>query len=361
MYHRLLKWSGIIGITAMVLSIAGMLVYSWKKPLIYVRAEEDDQTQHQTHTGQVTFDELVPVQKEDADNLCIPVAAGVTQEAIHIDSDYMNRIMTITIDGMGTVDLSDDVYGSLTGINRIQTADWKGQLIMMIVMDDVYEYGAILENQRLMLTLQAPREIYERIVVIDAGHGGSDTGVRANGIAENECVLDIAERVRELLVDEDIRVYVTRTEKENPGLQNRVLLANDVRADMYISLHLADGDAYGISARYNGTYFTPSLTNAELADLLVRRTAEAVNNRGVGVFTLEKLPEGAEQIEEGAEPEGAELYHAQVPAVYLVLGALGNDDEARLLGRDDYRQDLAAGIAQAVLEAYGRKEERRAH
>lgn len=224
MYHRLLKWSGIIGITAMVLSIAGMLVYSWKKPLIYVRAEEDDQTQHQTHTGQVTFDELVPVQKEDADNLCIPVAAGVTQEAIHIDSDYMNRIMTITIDGMGTVDLSDDVYGSLTGISRIQTADWKGQLIMMIVMDDVYEYGAILENQRLMLTLQAPREIYERIVVIDAGHGGSDTGVRANGIAENECVLDIAERVRELLVDEDIRVYVTRTEKENPGLPPRVLM-----------------------------------------------------------------------------------------------------------------------------------------
>lgn len=357
MYHRLLKWSGIIGITAMVLSIACMLVYSWKKPLVYVRAEGSEQAQNQTHTGQITFAELVPVLKEDADDLCIPVAAGVTQEAIHIDSDYMNQIMTITVDGMGTADLDDGVYGSLDGISRIQIADWENQLIMMVVMDDIYEYGAILENQRLMLTLQKPREMYERIVVLDAGHGGADTGVKANGVAENEFAYDVMERVRQLLADENIRVYVTRTEKENPGGADRVLLANGARADMYISLHLAEGDEYGIYAHYNGTYFTPSLTNAELADLLVRRTAEAVNNVGVGVFALEKLPEGAEQKEEEL-PEGADLYHAQVPAVYLVLGAPGNQDEARLLCRDDYRQDLAEGIARAVLEAYEKKQAR---
>lgn len=358
MYHKLLKWSGIIGITAMVLSIAGMLVYSWKKPLIYVRAEGSEQTQSQTHTGQITFAELVPVQKEDADNLCIPVAEGVTQEAIHIDSDYMNQIMTITVDGMGTADLDDGVYGSLDGISRIQTADWEDQLIMMVVMDDIYEYGAILENQRLMLVLQKPREMYERIVVLDAGHGGADTGVKANGVAENEFTLDVMERVRQLLAEEDIRVYVTRTDREDPDGADRVLLANGVRADMYISIHLAQGDAYGIYARYNGTYFTPSLTNAELADLLVRRTAEAVNNVGVGVFALEKRPEGTEQTEEDVPQEGAELYHAQVPAVCLVLGAPGNKEEAQLLSRDDYRQDLAEGIAQAVLDAYEKKQAR---
>lgn len=358
MYHKLLKWSGIIGITAMVLSIACMLVYSWKKPLIYVRAEGSEQTQSDVHTGQITFAELAPVQKEDADNLCIPVAAGVTQEDIHIDSDYMNQIMTITVNGMGTADIADGVYGSLGGIKRIQIADWEGQLIMMVVMDDVYEYGAILENQRLMLTLQEPKDMYERIVVLDAGHGGPDTGVEANGVAENELTFDVMERVRQILADEDIRVYVTRTEKDNPDDADRVFLANGVRADMYISLHLAEGDAYGIYARYNGTYFTPSLTNAELADLLVRRTAEAVHNLGIGVFTLEKVPEAAGQTEDDALPEGAELYHAQVPAVYLVLGAPGNQDEAQLLCRDDYRQDLAEGIAQAILEAYEKKQAR---
>ncbi|MDE7238800.1 MAG: N-acetylmuramoyl-L-alanine amidase, partial [Lachnospiraceae bacterium] len=217
MYHKLVKWSGIIGITAMVLAIAGMLVYSWKKPLIYVRAEENEAQSHKTQTGQVDFEELTPTVREDADNLCIPVAAGVTQEAIHIDCDYMNHILTITIEGMGTSDLSDGVYGSLDGINRIQTAEWDGQLILMALMEDSYEYGAILENQRLMLTLKMPRELYDRIVVLDAGHGGADKGIEENGVTESELALDTAGRGRELLSDEGIRVYMTRTDRENPG------------------------------------------------------------------------------------------------------------------------------------------------
>lgn len=354
MYHKLLKWSGIIGITTMTLAIMGMLIYSLKKPLIYVRAEGSEQTQdHKTQTGQIHFEDLTPAVREDADDLCIPVASGVTQEAIHIDTDYMNHIMTITIDGMGMTDLSDGVYGSLNGISRIQAADHQDQLILMVLMEDIYEYGAILENQKLMLTLKTPRELYDRIVVLDAGHGGADTGIRLNNVTESEFVLDVAGRVRELLAEEGIRVYMTRTEKENPGSGDRVLLANGMRADMYISLHLSKGEDYGISARYNGTYFTPSLTNAELADLLVRYTAEAVNNRGIGVFEI------ASQTESGQDEQPEEaLFHAQVPAVFLALGAPGNPDEAALLCRDDYRQDLAQGIAQAVLAAYEEKRER---
>lgn len=354
MYHKLLKWSGIIGITTMVLAIAGMLVYSIKKPLIYVRAEGSGQPQnHTAHTGQINFEELTPTFREDADDLCIPVASGVTQEAIHIDTDYMNHIMTITVDGMRTADLSGGVYGSLHGISRIQAADWEDQLILMILMEDIYEYGAILENQKLMLTLKTPRELYDRIVVLDAGHGGTDEGITGNDVTESELVLDIAGRVRELLAEEGIRVYMTRTGKENPSGTERVSLANGMRADMYISLHLAEGEDYGISARYNGTYFTPSLTNAELADLLVRDTAKAVNNRGVGVYEIEKRTEN----EQDGHPEEA-LFHAQVPAVFLALGAPGNRDEAALLCREDYRQDLAQGIARAILNAYAAKRER---
>ena len=355
MYHSLLKWSGIIGVTTMVLATLGMLVYSIKKPLVYVQAEDGGQMQsHKTQTGQVHFEELSPTVREEAEHLCIPVAAGVTQEAIHIDSDYMNHIMTITVDGMGMADLADGVYGSLYGIDRLQAADWDGQLILMALLDDSYEYGAILENQKLMITLKAPRELYDRIVVLDAGHGGDDMGIEENGVTESEFVLDIAGRVRELLAEEGIRVYMTRTEKENPDGASRIQLANGMRADMYISLHLGEGGEYGISARYNGTYFTPLLTNAELADLLVRCTAQAVNNRGIGVFEL------GERTENGQEerPEEAALYDAQVPAVYVTLGAPGNRAEAELLCREDYRQDLAQGIAQAVLDAYEKKRER---
>lgn len=357
MYNKLMKWAGIIGIAVMALAVAAMLVYSYKKPLVYVQAADDGGGPDYGNNIQASFGEpkeLAPTLKEDAENICIPVTNQITQESIHIDSNYVNRTLTIMVDGMCLDDVAPDkIYGSLGGVDQIQAADRDGQLIVVVFMDHIYEYEAILENQKLTLTLKTPAQIYDRIVVLDAGHGKKDRGLAANGVTESELTLDIANRVRELLAGENIRVYVTRTAQDEPDGAARIAIANDTGADMFVSLHLADGKDYGICARYNRFYFTPVLMNAELADLLVRETATAVNNRGNGVFALEHSGAAGDEDEEEAL-----MFGVRVPAAYLELGAPGNAAEAELLGRDDYRQDLAYGICQAILKAYELMESR---
>ncbi len=362
MYDKLYRWSGIIGITVLVPVIVAMLLYSWKKPLVYVQAADDNAAglqESDAQAGPREFEELTPVIREGAENICIPVAGTVTQESIRIENDYTDHVITVAIDGMSLADLaSDQVYGSLAGISYTQAADWDGRLILAVVTDNIYEYEAILENQKLTLTLKEPKELYERIVVLDAGHGGLDHGIEANRISESELTLDIAGRVRELLAAENIRVYVTRGAHDDPPGEKRIALANDAGADLFVSLHLAEGTDYGIRAFYDGVYFIPALTNVEFADLLVRETATAVNNRARGVSALGSGESGEAEAAEADPQAAALLYDAELPAVYLELGAPGNVREAALLGREDYRQDLAYGIYQAILKAYELAESR---
>lgn len=343
MYDKLMKWSGIIGIFLLTLMLAGMLYYSANKTLIYVQAGDGEGWQP-TDPQNAQLVTVIPEERTDMDKFYIPVGSFVTQEAIYIENDYMNHRMVITVSGM-TPGYYDDhtMYGDLEGIASVQAGFQNDGLILILSMEQLYEYEAMLENQRLVLAFYRPAELYDRIVVLDAGHGNDDRGIYRNGISEAATTLDVAERVKKILEAEGIRVYLTRNQNVMPDAERRILFARDAQADLLISLHLADGEEYGINAYYNDRYYIPELTNAEFADLLVSRSAAAVRNRGNGVFAIEQ---GSENIEDLL------LFYAQAPAVRLELGCLANAEEAALLSREDYRDDLARGICQAVREAF---------
>ena len=76
-------------------------------------------------------------------------------------------------------------------------------------------------------------------VVIDAGHGGRDTGtIGAAGYTEKELVLDVAQRLRQLIENElGAEVVMTRTDDSFVPLESRTAMANDQQADLFISIH----------------------------------------------------------------------------------------------------------------------------
>src|SRR5262249_34558950 len=89
-----------------------------------------------------------------------------------------------------------------------------------------------------------------RTIVIDAGHGGHDTGgVGPSGLQEKELTLDIARRVAALLPDEGgVRVALTRARDQFVELRERTAFANRERADLFLSIHVnaaSDGTAIG--------------------------------------------------------------------------------------------------------------------
>lgn len=339
MYDKLLKWSGIIGSCLMLLMIVGMLYYSSQKSLVYVQAEEQYGTAEYDQEESIReLIQITPEARENQNKFYIPVVELITQDAIHIENDSMNRRLKITIDGMNLSFFEKNVmYGKLDGILQIQAGEQKSGIVLYLIMDHIYEYEAVLENQKLGLIFQRPAEIYDRIVVLDAGHGGSDEGIRQNGIVESEFCMELAERVKAKLETEGICVYLTRGVGENPDMIRRASFAQETEADLFLSIHLSEGEEYGISAYYNDTYFIPGLNNVMFADYLVKETSAAVNNRGTGVFAVEQTD--------------AELLCAvETIAARLDLGCPADLQEAALLKRDDYKDDLAEGISRAIQE-----------
>ena len=80
--------------------------------------------------------------------------------------------------------------------------------------------------------------ISKKIIVIDAGHGGTDNGATHNDLQEKDIVLNIAKKIKELNKDENIEILLTRDGDSYPSLSDRSGYANKVKPDLLISLHM---------------------------------------------------------------------------------------------------------------------------
>ncbi|MBU1043455.1 MAG: N-acetylmuramoyl-L-alanine amidase [Candidatus Omnitrophica bacterium] len=216
-----------------------------------------------------------------------------------------------------------------------------------------------------------------RKIVIDAGHGDQDPGaIGFKGIQEKEIVLDIAKRLKNELVANGIEVVLTRQTDLFQPLERRYEIANQAKADFFISIHANAAEAksaYGFEAYFlsttyddfskavqirenavikfeeNADYNKSSDLNATLWDMILSE------NR---IESIEMANSIAEQLEKSLKlrirfVKGAKflvLKGAQMPAVLLEVGYLTNPEEGAKLNNPYYRQMLAESIAQGILE-----------
>lgn len=350
MYNKLWKWSGIIGGLFLALSIAGMLFYSAKRPLFYMQnayALEEGQEERASTIRAEDFVIVTPLENASANAFYIPVYSATTQDDIYIENNYIDRMITITIKHMNAdFYQKNNMQGKLQGIHWIQAASGKGEVVIVLKMDHVYEYEAYLENQKLCMSFERSKDVYDKIVIIDAGHGGVDNGVTTSKIVEKSLVLDVVTRIKTLLSDRGVMVYYTRLREKDMPAEKRAELANDIGDCYVVSIHLSDDERfdYGITTYYNETYYIPELTNAQFADIMERNTAKAVSNRANGIFPYVADESGEDEV----------LALLTVPAARVELGYPSNAKEAQLLEREDYIEDLAKGIVSGIIEAFTR-------
>src|SRR5262245_41458577 len=102
-----------------------------------------------------------------------------------------------------------------------------------------------------------------RRIVIDAGHGGENLGTSsATGLHEKEVTLDIAGRLRQLVVAGGFEAVMTREKDQTVSLQQRATVANDRRGDIFVSIHLNSLEpksARGIETYYLGPTSAPDV------------------------------------------------------------------------------------------------------
>jgi len=211
-------------------------------------------------------------------------------------------------------------------------------------------------------------------VVIDPGHGGADEGtVGRRGLMEKDVVLDVARRVGKLIEERmGSEVIYTRSDDTFIPLQTRTELANQKKADLFLSIH-ANSSPH---PRIGGieVYYLNFTRSAEALDVAARENASSEKS----VFELKELIQSItlhEKIEESKEfaskvqgslqtfetrynPAAKDrgikkapfvvLIGASMPSILAEIGFLSNTREEQLLKRPEHRQRLAEALFQGV-------------
>jgi N-acetylmuramoyl-L-alanine amidase len=207
-------------------------------------------------------------------------------------------------------------------------------------------------------------------VVIDPGHGGHDQGTEgARGLLEKELVLDVALRVGQLVQDRmGAEVIYTRTDDTYIPLEGRTALANEKKADLFLSIHANSSPMAQIAGVE--TFYLNINGSKDAMDVAARENASAQKS----IFELQDLirkitlHDKSEESHEFAKRVQAALYSlssknfpaskdrgvksapfvvligANMPSVLAEIGFVSNSREEALLKKSDYRQKVAEAI-----------------
>lgn len=209
-------------------------------------------------------------------------------------------------------------------------------------------------------------------IIIDCGHGGDDPGATKFGLKEKEITLDIAEKVRTVLANSGQKALLTRNKDITMSLLERSELAEQLNADLFISIHV--NAAAAAHHQHSGieTYFLKQTTRtphelcggyfklgnatqdhvSKLSDLMqqssnsslhLARTIQSSLIQGLASNNITCVNRGVK------ENNSRVLLRSLVPCALVEVGFITHEEEARLLAQQEYRQHIAQGISSGIL------------
>ena len=166
-------------------------------------------------------------------------------------------------------------------------------------------------------------------VVLDAGHGGSDTGAIGGGIYEKTITLDVAKRVEKILKQKGYDVKMTRVDDSTVSLQERVDISENYNPDIFVSIHVNSSvkpEINGIETHY---YHQESL---QLAQTVHSSFASAIQANNRGLFKSKFYV----------------INHTTSPAILIEIGFISNAYERGQLTGEARKQATAQSIADGI-------------
>ncbi len=217
-------------------------------------------------------------------------------------------------------------------------------------------------------------------IVIDPGHGGHDTGtIGPHGLMEKDLCLDVGMRLGALIQQKlpGAEVVYTRQDDTFVPLENRTKIANDAKADLFISIHA--NSSRDASARGVETYYLNFATSPESMEVATRENANSQESLHDLQDLIQKIARN-EKIEESKELAGdiqdnlsqrlqlvshseknrgvkkapfVVLIGANMPSVLSEISFVSNPSDERLLRKADQRQRIADGIYRGIATYLG--------
>lgn len=212
--------------------------------------------------------------------------------------------------------------------------------LILVIQGGFYLWGRMTDAQetaffgaRIIEEFRTGRDPNALLVVVDAGHGGKDQGTCSGDILEKDINLAVAEKLAKKLKKGGAEVIMTRDEDVKIELEDRAKIANEEKADLFISIHCnyyeKDAGIKGLECYYE--------EESEGGEELAKRIVEAFE--GEDAVAVRGMKTAGYRV----------LRKTQMPAVLIELGYMSNRAECEKLTSEDYQELLAERIAAGIL------------
>jgi len=336
-----------------------------------------------------TLREYAPMESRDPGSIYVDIFQArlnpiVREEAIPSKCDYINLIR-ITQKSPGTVRVTADV-----DFNRIRRYQVYHVFDPFRIVIDIYPQERPAAGAPAPAPKKAPQPpqpaksgysmarqlgLGIKTVVIDPGHGGLDPGcLEPSGTREKDLTLDIALRLKALLkANTKLDVVLTRESDILVPLENRTVVANQKRADLFVSIHVnafSDKKRRGVESFYLNFSSDPAvMATAALENATTTKTIGEMDKIIRKIVQSSKLIESkelAEQIQGNLVKYLSRQYTdiknlgsrggpfwtligCEMPSILVEVSHLSNPQEAQRLKTEAYRQHIARGIYEGIV------------
>ena len=345
MERKVLKWMTICFSVLTVVICLGLYLTPMLKGGIEAFANK--QTENNTEQGKTTEKESTEKETEQIQvngDLDITLPAGVREEDVEIKNDYANRIVYVRFAKVDESYSKEQVQkGDCDYITGLSYEKEEEEGVLAVTLNKACEHSYTFEDGHLLMDFTDVHELYDKIIVVDAGHGGGQPGAVKKGVYEKKLNLDIVLRIKELfdqLDEKEIKVFYTRTDDDDVSLQDRVGLANSLEADLFISIH-NNCSASGEFTSDRGTMVLFSESGMAESESLARKCLSHVlattgnNNQGLVAGDYVYIVRSSE-----------------VPVALIEVGFMTNEQELSNLATPSYQRKVARGVYDAVMEAF---------
>lgn len=293
-----------------------------------------------------SMEELLPDTVFTRDHFVIRLPESIKQQMIKDTDLYSDKKFTISIPGNHISFLSEqDTYNPIKTLDSV-TFSYKAAdntTVITFKTSKIQGYAITVSGNYLGVQIADPPEIYDKIIVLDAGHGGIDPGTLRGTIYEKNVNFNVTNvYAAEYFKDSDIKVYYTRTTDTKIALQTRAAFAASVGADLFISFHVnanSSTSANGTSVYYSSTNnktTASGLKSSIIAKKIVDSLSAEWNTRNRGILT-EKF---------------VVIHNNTVPAVLVECGYITNNSDFEKIKDTTYQKKAAKALYEAVTDIF---------
>ncbi|MCX7799352.1 MAG: N-acetylmuramoyl-L-alanine amidase [Fimbriimonadales bacterium] len=244
----------------------------------------------------------------------------------------------------------------LPGVRRIESESSAASTVVRLHLERPMVVRSVFEGGALRFSLVRPEvgdgKLAGKVVVVDAGHGGSDPGAKApgGGVLEKDLNLAMALEIAGQLTRHGADVILTRASDVFLPLKERSEIANRAKASFFVSVHV---NSNRVANSRSGTMVFHHKTDPVgqlLADCIQREIGAVSGLPNLGTWSDGRIYASGFAV----------LRYATMPAVLLELGFINHGADLRRIRTEDFRKKVASAVVRGlkVFLGDGRAEER---